>query len=351
SFPLDSILTLIQFIDKDYKFRSFKIIKIFESIQLELFLQSLLLENTEAFVDNLLIDNFAFILSSYPDRIYNLFGNSFDNSASLVITTFEDNLLKSFIQVLSNGKFNVEIFAKIISNYSIEFFERFLVRIIPEEIFYFSLKNIFTFDHIEKRKREFIIIKLVQFISDGQTLMKLLSCSSLSDHFLRKCLVEKSIYMNSNSSIRNSVKLAEYFSLLGQNNLINVFNELFSQYCSQTQILMFVSLQNQVQLSLALIDFARQINFEMRCLIKDELINSLIFIVQRFLDQSDISRRQIGMLTAETLFTLFEYNSLKFDYIENDPTFSEFVTALNGEKIEKREENSKQNKMEGLKFK
>jgi hypothetical protein len=123
-------------------------------------------------------------LSSYPDRIYNFVGNSNNEFASLTITTFEDNLLNATIKVLSNDNFNVELFVKIISNYSIEvylffillkinifkFFDRFLFRVIPEESFHRQLLRILTFDKVEKRKRENILIRVIQFVSNGKIL-------------------------------------------------------------------------------------------------------------------------------------------------------------------------------------
>ncbi|KAL7072674.1 hypothetical protein ACQ4LE_007870 [Meloidogyne hapla] len=334
-FSLNSISTLIQFIgSKNDYFCSSKIIYIFESIQSELFQRSLLLENEES-NDIHSIDQFAFILSSYPDRIYNFVGHTGDEFATLTISTFENNLLEALIHVLSNEKFHVELFTKIISNYSIEFFDRFLSKVIPEENFYNSLQNILTFDKIEKRKREGILIRLIQFVPDGKTLKKLFE-NSLSDQLLRKCLLEKSIFINSNSSIRNSLKSAEFFSLFGQNYLINAFNELINQFCAQSQILTIISLQNQFQLSLAIIDFAKRINKEMRFSIRDELTNSLVNVFPLLLDNSDISRRQIGMFTAQTIFTLFEHPSpLKFDYIETDPVLCDFINALKDEEIDK----------------
>nr|CAD2173310.1 unnamed protein product [Meloidogyne enterolobii] len=342
-FYLNSISTIIQFIGyKNDNFCFSKVICIFESIQSELFQRLLLLENEDLNEDILSIDQFTFILSSYPDRIYNFVGRTGGEFASLTICTFENNLLEALIKVLLNGNFNVELFAKIIFNYSIEFFDRFLSKIIFEEDSYHSLQRIFTFDKIEKRKREAILIRLIQFIPDGKTLEKLFGNSPLSDQLLRKCLLEKSIFINSNSSIRNSIKSAEFFSLLGQNYLIKAFNQLINQFCAQSQILSIISLQNQFNLSLAVIDFARQINKEMRLSIRDDLTNSLINVFPRLLEQSEISRRQIGMFTAETIFNLFEHPSpLKFDYIRTDPILCDFTNALKGKENEKMEEGDK----------
>ncbi|CAK5030112.1 unnamed protein product [Meloidogyne enterolobii] len=336
-FYLNSISTIIQFIGyKNDNFCFSKVICIFESIQSELFQRLLLLENEDLNEDILSIDQFTFILSSYPDRIHNFVGRTGGEFAALTICTFENNLLEALIKVLLNGNFNVELFAKIIFNYSIEIFDRFLSKIIFEEDSYHSLQRIFTFDKIEKRKREAILIRLIQFIPDGKILEKLFGNSPLSDQFLRKCLLEKSIFINSNSSIRNSIKSAEFFSLLGQNCLIEVFNQLINQFCAQSQILSIISLQNQFNLSLAVIDFARQINKEMRLSIRDDLTNSLINVFPQ------ISRRQIGMFTAETIFNLFEHPSpLKFDYIQTDPVLCDFINALKGNEIEKMEEGDK----------
>nr|CAD2169388.1 unnamed protein product [Meloidogyne enterolobii] len=342
-FYLNSISTIIQFIGyKNDNFCFSKVICIFESIQLELFQRLLLLENEDLNEDILSIDQFTFILSSYPDRIHNFVGRTGGEFPSSTICTFENNLLEALIKVLLNGNFNVELFTKIIFNYSIEFFDRFLSKIIFEEDSYHSLQRIFTFDKIEKRKREAILIRLIQFIPDGKTLEKLFGNSPLSDQLLRKCLLEKSIFINSNSSIRNSKKSAEFFSILGQNCLIEVFNQLINQFCAQSQILSIISLQNQFNLSLAVIDFARQINKEIRPLIRDDLTNSLINVFPRLLEQPEISRRQIGMFTAETIFNLFEHPSpLKFDYIQTDPVLCDFINALKGNEIEKMEEGDK----------
>ncbi|CAK5084116.1 unnamed protein product [Meloidogyne enterolobii] len=329
-FYLNSISTIIQFIGyKNDNFCFSKVICIFESIQLELFQRLLLLENEDLNEDILSIDQFAFILSSYPDRIYNFVGRNGGEFASLTICTFENNLLEALIKVLLNGNFN--------------FFDRFLSKIIFEEDSYHSLQRIFTFDKIEKRKREAILIRLIQFIPDGKSLEKIFGNSPLSDQLLHKCLLEKSIFINSNSSIRNSIKSAEFFSLLGQNYLIKAFNQLINQFCAQSQILSIISLQNQFNLSLAVIDFARQINKEMRLSIRDDLTNSLINVFSRLLEQSEISRRQIGMFTAETIFNLFEHPSpLKFDYIQTDPVLCDFINALKGREIEKMEEGDKE---------
>uniref|UniRef100_A0A915LID7 Telomere length regulation protein conserved domain-containing protein n=1 Tax=Meloidogyne javanica TaxID=6303 RepID=A0A915LID7_MELJA len=211
------------------------------SIQSELFQRLLLLENEDLNEDILSIDQFTFILSSYPDRIYNFVGRTGGEFASSTICTFENNLLEALIKVLLNGNFNVELFAKIIFNYSIEFFDRFLSKIIFEEDSYYSLQRIFTFDKIEKRKREAILISK-----------------------------------------------------------------------------------------------------EMRLSIRDDLTNSLINVFPRLLEQSEISRRQIGMFTAETIFNLFEHPSpLKFDYIRTDPILCDFTNALKGKENEKMEEGDK----------
>jgi hypothetical protein len=68
-------------------------------------------------------DHFAFLLCSFPERVYNFVGCS-DQSAASIVNSFEDSLFDTLLQSLDecvqhqSSGLSIELFARILSDYN-----------------------------------------------------------------------------------------------------------------------------------------------------------------------------------------------------------------------------------------
>uniref|UniRef100_A0A914I5P8 Telomere length regulation protein conserved domain-containing protein n=1 Tax=Globodera rostochiensis TaxID=31243 RepID=A0A914I5P8_GLORO len=294
---------------------------------------------------------FAFVLSSFPSRVYNYFGDakrfhlSFDRAAAIV-ADFEERLLDALLAMakLQPTELNMPMFAHILAEYSAasggkEFIQRFLSSTLCDSKANAVLKGIFaqnsatSFERAESRRNyEAMILIAVATAPDGQSLQVIFGDSVLSDANFRRLLVERAALMPSSAverRPRNSEKVAECLALSAPSDLVTAFQTHVQLFVDRCKVVEMASLHSHFIHALAVVDFARRLGPDQRCAIRDELMYSLVPIVPQMIEIADCSKRQIGMLMAQTLFSLFNFPSPpQFDYFDADPMLSEFRVAL-----------------------
>ncbi|KAL3113717.1 hypothetical protein niasHT_016006 [Heterodera trifolii] len=312
---------------------------------------------------------FAFVLSSFTSRVYNFFGghesfhrrnlsqfcefsfpslssDAFDRAAAIV-ATFEDNLLAVLVEVAEKefSALNMALFTHILTEYSTasaggeEFIRRFFAAALSNPTTVSVLHQIFAqkrdecFHRAESRRNWEAMLRIVVTMApNGQCLQCLFGDSLLSDAHFRPFLIERVSLVPSSSADcrpRNSEKIADFLALSAPALSLTAFLSHVQLFVDRSKVVEMASLHSHFVQSLAVVDFARRLNYEQRCSVRDQLMFSLVPIVPQMVEIADCSRRQIGMLMCEVLFSLFDFPSPpQFDYAETDPMLREFRAAL-----------------------
>ncbi|KAL3121173.1 hypothetical protein niasHT_002168 [Heterodera trifolii] len=312
---------------------------------------------------------FAFVLSSFTSRVYNFFGgnesfhrrnlsqfcefsspslssDAFDRAATIV-ATFEDNLLAVLVEVAEKepSVLNMALYTHILTEYSTasaggeEFIRRFFAAALsnPKTLSFlhqiFAQKRDECFHRAESRRNWEAMLRIVVTMApNGQCLQRLFGDSLLSDAHFRPFLIERVSLVPSSSANcrpRNSEKIADFLALSAPAISLTAFLSHVQLFVDRSKVVEMASLHSHFVQSLAVVDFARRLNSEQRCSVRDQLMFSLVPIVPQMVEIADCSRRQIGMLMCEVLFSLFEFPSPpQFDYAETDPMLREFREAL-----------------------
>ncbi|KAI1727801.1 telomere length regulation protein [Ditylenchus destructor] len=331
---LDLLICSLSSIPKDDSYKFGKIINLIEMI-METLLRKILTHDEsingkpgEGQADY--YSYFSHILSSFSDRVYNFLGSeSSKNSyfASGIIKKYESQLLEQIQNVIScSNSINVDLCAQIITDYSLfshKFAKSLIEWILTQNSLNFNGADLFLNSKVDPQKQEQLIILLVQTIPTASAIKKIFGDSVPQNSIFKRTLVKKMLISRILPSPLNeqrvSYKIACYFSSINPELVNETLLLLLQVFSDQATFVENVNLDQQVQLVMTIIDFAKEVRSEDRARLRHDIMLSLVSVVPEFLHLADIGRRQIGMYLAETMANLFECTEegLRFEYTEH----------------------------------
>ncbi|KAI1720193.1 telomere length regulation protein domain-containing protein [Ditylenchus destructor] len=331
---LDLLICSLSSIPKDDSYKFAKIINLIEMI-METLLRKILARE-ESINDKSgegqgdYNSYFSHVLCSFSDRVYNYLGSeSSKNSyfASAIIQKYEAQLLGQIQNIItSSNSINVDLCAQIITDYSLfslNFAKSLIEWILAQNSLNLNGADLFLNSKVDPQKQEQLIILLVQTIPTASAIKKIFGDSVSHNSIFKRTLVKKMlisrILPSSLIEQRVSYKIACYFSGINPELVNETLLLLLQVFSDQATFVENVNLDQQVQLVMTIIDFAKEVRPEDRARLRHDIMLSLVSVVPEFLHLADLGRKQIGMYLAETMANLFECseNGLRFEYTEH----------------------------------